>query len=482
MTHHDRFFIGGTWVSPVGTAERIDVVDPSTEQVCGSIPAGSPADVDAAVAAARRAFDGDGTSPAWPDLPLAERLGYLGAIADALEARVDELAELIATELGMPLKLSRIIQAGMPIANLRAQADLAGQVAWEERVGNSLVVREPVGVVGAITPWNYPLHQVICKVAPALAAGCTVVLKPSEVAPLCSWLLAEAVETAGLPAGVFNLVGGTGPVVGEAIAAHSGVDMVSFTGSTRAGRRVAEVAAGTIKRVALELGGKSANIILDDADLERCIPPSVTGGCYLNSGQTCTALTRMLVPRHLHDAVVDLAAAAAEAVRVGPALDPVSQLGPLVSGVQRDRVRGYITAGIDAGARLATGGVAPPDGLDVGFFVRPTVFADVTPDMVIAQEEIFGPVLSILPYDTVDEAVAIANGTPYGLAGAVQSADPERALAVARRLRTGSVDVNGGRFNLLAPFGGYKQSGIGRENGVWGIEEFCEVKSLQLPA
>lgn len=481
-THHDRFFIGGAWVAPAAGSERIDVVDPSTEQVCGSIPGGTAADVDAAVAAARRAFDGDGSGPAWPDLSLAERLGYLAGIADALEARVDELAELIATELGMPLKLSRIIQAGMPIANLRAQADLAAAVEWEQRVGNSMVVREPVGVVGAITPWNYPLHQVICKVAPALAAGCTVVLKPSEVAPLCSWLLAEAVATAGLPPGVFNLVGGTGPVVGEAIAAHPGVDMVSFTGSTRAGRRVAEVAAGTIKRVALELGGKSANILLDDADLERCVPPSVTGGCYLNSGQTCTALTRMLVPRHLHDSVVDLAAAAAAAVRVGPALDPASQLGPLVSDVQRERVRGYITAGIDAGATLATGGIEPPEGLEVGYFVRPTVFGGVTPDMVIAQEEIFGPVLSILPYDSVDEAVAIANGTPYGLAGAVQSADPERALAVARRLRTGSVDVNGGRFNLVAPFGGYKQSGIGRENGVWGIEEFCEVKSIQLPA
>jgi aldehyde dehydrogenase (NAD+) len=482
MSQQDRFFIGGAWVPPTTDAGHIDVVDPSTEQVCGSIPAGSAADVDAAVAAARRAFDGTDGTPAWPDVPLAERLAHLAAIADALEARVDELAELIATELGMPLKLSRIIQAGMPIANLRAQTDLAAAVEWEQQVGNSLVVREPVGVVGAITPWNYPLHQVICKVAPALAAGCTVVLKPSEVAPLCSWLLAEAVEAAGLPAGVFNLVGGTGPVVGEAIAAHPGVDMVSFTGSTRAGRRVAEVAAGTIKRVALELGGKSANILLDDADLERCVPPGVVGGCYLNSGQTCTALTRMLVPRHLHDNVVDLAVAAAEGVRVGPALDPASQLGPLVSDVQRERVRGYIAAGVDAGARLATGGAAPPDGLDVGFFVAPTVFADVAPDMVIAQEEIFGPVLSILPYDTVDEAVAIANGTPYGLAGAVQSADPERAMSVARRLRTGSIEVNGGRYNLIAPFGGYKQSGIGRENGVWGIEEFCEVKSIQLPA
>jgi acyl-CoA reductase-like NAD-dependent aldehyde dehydrogenase len=315
-----------------------------------------------------------------------------------------------------------------------------------------------------------------------LAAGCTVVLKPSEVAPLSAWVLAEAVEAAGLPAGVFNLVGGTGPVVGEAIAAHPDVDMVSFTGSTQAGKRVAAVAAGTVKRVALELGGKSANVILDDADLDRCVPPGVVGGCYLNSGQTCTALTRMLVPRHLQDRVVELAVAAAEAVRVGRAHDEGTQLGPLVSAAQRDRVRNYISQGIAEGARLVTGGVEPPDGLDTGYFVRPTVFADVTPDMVIAQEEIFGPVLSIMPYDTVDEAVAIANGTAYGLAGAVQSADPERAMAVARRLRTGSVDVNGGRYNLFAPFGGYKQSGIGRENGVWGIEEFCEVKALQLPA
>jgi aldehyde dehydrogenase (NAD+) len=483
MIDRTTFFIGGAWVAPAGGAtEMIEVVDPSTEQVCGAIAAGSAADVDVAVAAARAAFDGDGTAGSgWGQMPLAERLAHLDALAVELEARADDLGVLIATELGMPLKLSRIIQAGMPIANLRAQAGLAGEVQWESTVGNSLVVRQPVGVVAAITPWNYPLHQVMCKVAPALAAGCTVVLKPSEVAPLSAWVLADAVAAAGLPAGVFNLVGGTGPVVGEALASHPGVDMVSFTGSTRAGRRVAELAAATIKRVALELGGKSANIILDDADLARCVPPSVIGGCYLNSGQTCTALTRMLVPRHLHDEVVALAVAAAEGIRVGPALDDSTQLGPLVSAAQRDRVRGYITAGIDAGARLATGGVEPPDGLDTGYFVRPTVFADVTPDMVIANEEIFGPVLSIMPYDTVDEAVAIANGTPYGLAGAVQSGDPDRAVAVARRLRTGSVDVNGGRFNLLAPFGGFKQSGVGRENGVWGIEEFCEVTSYQLP-
>ena len=482
MIARQQFFIGGQWVNPAEPAGSIEVIDPSTEQVCGSIPAGSAADVDAAVAAARAAFDGTGTGDGWGLTPLDERLDALIALADALDARADELGELIATELGMPAKLARIIQAGMPLGHVRAQADLARQVEWETTVNNTVVVREPVGVVGAITPWNYPLHQVICKVAPALAAGCTVVLKPSEVAPLSAWVLADAVAAAGLPAGVFNLVGGTGPVVGEAIAAHPDVDMVSFTGSTQAGKRVAAVAAATVKRVALELGGKSANIILDDADLERCIPPGVVGGCFLNSGQTCTALTRMLVPRHLQDRVVELAVATAEGIRVGRAHDEGTQLGPLVSAVQRDRVRDYITKGIDGGARLVTGGVEPPDGLETGYFVRPTVFADVTPDMVIAQEEIFGPVLSIMPYDTVDEAVAMANGTNYGLAGAVQSADQERAMAVAKRLRTGSVDVNGGRYNLFAPFGGYKQSGIGRENGVWGIEEFCEVKALQLPA
>ena len=483
MIVRDQFFINGTWVDPTGDAGTIEVIDPSTEQVCGTIRSGSASDVDAAVAAARRAFDGDGTAHSgWAATPLDDRLALLEALADAMDERADELGTLIATELGMPAMLSRMIQAGMPIANVRAQLELARQIEWESTVGNSLVVREPVGVVAAITPWNYPLHQVMCKVAPALAAGCTVVLKPSEVAPLSAWVLAEAIEAAGFPPGVFNLVGGTGPVVGEAMAVHPDVDMVSFTGSTRAGTRVAALAAATVKRVALELGGKSANVILDDADLDRCVPPGVTMGCYLNSGQTCTALTRMLVPRHLQDRVVELAVAAAGGVQVGPALEPGTQMGPLVSAAQRDRVRGYINAGIDAGARLVAGGPDAPDGLDTGFFVRPTVFADVTTDMAIANEEIFGPVLVIMPYDTVDEAVAIANSTPYGLSGGVQSADLDRARAVARRLRTGSVDVNGGRFNLIAPFGGYKQSGIGRENGVWGIEEFCEVKSMQLPS
>ena len=473
--HHDTLFIDGAWVPSTGSG-TIEVIDPSTEQVCGSIPEGTAEDVDRAVAAARAAFEGD-----WGRSTVEERRKAVQRLAEALEARHGELAQVMATEMGMPITYAGMIQAGLPVANLKLHVDLMDQVEWEATVGNSLVVREPIGVVGAITPWNYPLHQIVCKVAPALAAGCTVVLKPSEVAPLNAFVLAQAVEEAGLPAGVFNLVTGVGPVVGEAIAAHPDVDMVSFTGSTRAGTRVAEVAAATVKRVHQELGGKSANVLLDDAPLEACVPPGVTFGCYLNSGQTCTALTRMVVPRSRQDEVVELARAAAEGAAMGPATDEGALLGPLVSAVQRDRVRGYIQAGIDEGATLVTGGVEPPEGLDTGYFVRPTVFADVTVDMTIAQEEIFGPVLVIMPYDTEEEALAIAEATQYGLAGGVQSADQERAVAFARRMRAGQIDVNGGSYNLAAPFGGYKRSGNGREKGRWGIDDFTEVKSIQLP-
>ncbi len=334
-------------------------------------------------------------------------------------------------------------------------------------------------MVGCITPWNYPLHQIAAKVAPALAAGCTVVLKPSEVAPLNAFVLAEIFDEVGAPPGVFNLVSGPGPVVGEAIAAHPDVDMVSFTGSTRAGKRVSEVAAATVKRVALELGGKSANVILSDADLAAAVTDGV-GKCYFNSGQTCSALTRMLVPRDRLAEAEDLARTAAETFTTGDPFAEGTRLGPLVSATQRDRVRGYIDKGIGEGATLVTGGAEAPEGLETGFFVRPTVFSSVTPDMVIAREEIFGPVLVIMPYDTEEEAIEIANGTDYGLAGGVWSGDPDRAKAVARRLRTGQVEVNGGNFNPMAPFGGYKQSGNGREFGAFGLEEFLEVKSLQL--
>jgi len=473
VTEYSKLYIDGAWVPSTAT-ETIEVINPSTEQVIGAVPAGTPADVDRAVAAAKRAFE------TWGLTSAEERGKYVQAIAEGLAARSEEIAQTISDELGMPLMWANMIQAGLPAGNMAGYVQILDEFVFEEQVGNSLVVKEPVGVVGAITPWNYPLHQIIAKVAPALAAGCTVVLKPSEVTPLNAFILAEIIDASGLPAGVFNLVTGTGPVVGEAIAAHADVDMVSFTGSTRAGKRVTELGAQTVKRVHLELGGKSANVFLDDANFEAAVPPGVIFGCYLNSGQTCSALTRMVVPRDRQDEVVALAKAAAESIAVGPG-DSDAQLGPLVSAAQRDRVRGFIQKGIDEGATLVTGGVEPPEGLDTGYFVRPTVFADVTSDMTIAQEEIFGPVLAILPYDDEDEALRIANDSIYGLSGGVQSADVERAKAFARKMRTGQVNINEGAYNLQAPFGGYKQSGNGRELGKFGLEEFLETKSMQLP-
>jgi len=471
MQVRDKIYIDGAWVPSTGTG-TIDVTNSTTEEVMGSIPDGTPEDVDRAVKAARAAF------PGWAATSREERGKYLQRITEGLQARMTEIASTVAGEVGMPLNLSMMIQAGLPTMTFGSMAEVVDSFAFEEQIGSSLVVREPVGVVGAITPWNYPLHQIAAKVAPALAAGCTVVLKPSEVAPLNAFILAEIIDEVGLPQGVFNLVAGVGPVVGEAIAAHPDVDMVSFTGSTRAGRRVSELASATVKRVALELGGKSPNVILDDADLERAVADGV-GKCYLNSGQTCSALTRMLVPRSKLAEAEAIAVKAAEAYTPGDPFTEGTRLGPLVSAVQRERVRNYINKGVEEGARLLTGGPEAPEGLDKGYFVRPTVFSDVRSDMTIAQEEIFGPVLAILPYDTEDEAVEIANDTIYGLAGGVWSGDPERAKAVARRLRTGQVEVNGGSFNPMAPFGGYKQSGHGRELGKFGLEEYLEVKSLQ---
>ncbi len=471
-TTRPHLYIDGAWVPSTGSG-TIEVIDSTTEAVLGTVPEGTVEDVERAVAAAAAAF------PGWAATPLEERTALLTKVAEGLGARMDDLADLIAHEVGMPRTLSQLIQVGLPYNSFATAAQVAGEFEWERTVGNSLVVREPVGVVGAITPWNYPLHQIAAKVAPALAAGCTVVLKPSEVAPLNAFVLADVMAEAGVPAGVFNLVTGFGPVVGEAIAAHPAVDMVSFTGSTRAGKRVSEVASATVKRVALELGGKSANIILDDADLAVAVPDGV-GKCYLNSGQTCSALTRMLVPREKLAEAEALARTAAEAFTPGDPFDPATRLGPLVSAVQRDRVRTYIQAGLDEGAVLVTGGGEAPDGLDHGFFVRPTVFSGVTRDMAIAREEIFGPVLVLMPYDSEEEAVEIANDTEYGLAGGVWSGDRDHALAVARRLRTGQVEVNGGSFNPMAPFGGYKQSGNGREFGDYGLDEFLETKALQL--
>jgi aldehyde dehydrogenase (NAD+) len=468
----DKLFIDGGWVEPAGSG-TIDVVNPATEEVIAIIPEGTPEDADRAVRAARAAF------ASWSVVDPHERAGLCAAIGAKLTERADELAVLITGELGMPLEQARAIQAGLPALTFSSMTDIVEEVAWQEEVGNSLIVREPVGVVAAITPWNYPLNQIALKVAPAMTAGCTVVLKPSEVAPLNAFVLAEACEAVGLPAGVFNLVTGYGSVVGEAIVSHPQTDMVSFTGSTRAGRRVSELAAARVKPVAVELGGKSPNVILDDADLERAVTDGV-GKCFLNSGQTCSALTRMLVPRERLEAAEQIAAAVADAYTPGDPLADGSAMGPLVSDVQLERVRGYIERGEQEGAKLVTGGAQPPEGLDQGYFVRPTVFSEVTPDMTIAQEEIFGPVLAIMPYEDEEDAVRIANDTEYGLSGGVWSADEERAKKVAARIRTGQVAINGGTWNPMAPFGGFKQSGHGREAGRYGLEEYLVAKSLQL--
>ena len=472
MLTRDKLFIGGQWVAP-SAKETIDVHSAGTGEVMGQVPAGSERDIDAAAAAAHAAL------PRWSQTPAEKRAEFLQKISDGLKARGDEIAKIIAQEVGMPIKLAGRIQAGLPIANFTNYAKIAREFKFEERVGNSLVVKEPVGVVGAITPWNYPLHQIALKVAPALAAGCTVVLKPSEIAPFNAFILAEVVEAAGLPKGVFNLVTGFGPVVGEALVKHPRVDMISFTGSTRAGKRISEVAAQQVKRVALELGGKSASVILEDADLAAAVKGTVNG-CYLNSGQTCTALTRMLVPASRYEEAAKLAVETAKGFTLGDPLQESTRLGPLSSQAQLERVRSYIKKGVEEGAELLAGGAEKPEGLPGGYFVKPTIFGKVNNSMTIAQEEIFGPVLSIIPYKDEEEAVTIANDSPYGLAGAVWSKDDAHAQAVARRIRAGQIDLNGGAFNMNAPFGGFKQSGHGREAGVYGLEEFLELKSLQL--
>jgi betaine-aldehyde dehydrogenase len=472
MEIRNRFYIGGEWVAPM-RSDTIAVLDPTTEEVIGSVPSGTAADADRAIQAARGAF------VQWALTPPLERARFTTRIAEVLGDRMTEIGQLITREVGTPINLSTMIQVGLPTVTFASMAELVAHIQWEEAVGNSIILREPVGVVGAITPWNYPLHQVAAKVAPALAAGCTVVLKPSGVAPLNAFVLAEVMHEIGLPPGVFNLVSGTGPDVGAAIAHHREVDMVSFTGSTQAGKRVAELAAATVKKVTLELGGKSANVVLPDADLGRAVSAGVTM-CFLNSGQTCNALTRMLVPRDRLAEAEKIAARDAESYTPGNPFEATTRIGPLVSAAQRDRVRAHIRKGVAEGAKLVTGGVDPPEGLEKGFFVRPTVFSEVRRDMAIAQEEVFGPVLSIIPYDTEDEAVEIANDSIYGLAGAVWSADVARAAKVARRIRTGQVDINGGSFNPLAPFGGFKQSGHGRELGKFGLEEYLETKSLQM--
>jgi aldehyde dehydrogenase (NAD+) len=473
MRRQGQLYVGGEWIASTGE-RSIPVVNPATEDVIATVPEGTADDVDRAVHAARVAF------PGWAATPVAERARLLSALREGIAQRQAELAATITAEMGAPSKVATNVQTGLPLQVLDSYVALAGTLDETETIGNSVVVREPVGVVAAITPWNYPLHQTIAKIAPALLAGCTVVHKPSEVAPLSAHILAEIADDIGLPGGVYNLVSGSGGVVGEALAQHPDVDMVSFTGSTHAGRRVSELASATVKRVALELGGKSANVILDDADITAAVKVGVAN-CFLNSGQTCTAWTRMLAPSSRYEEVVALAAETADAYPVGDPTDPRTRLGPLASAAQRDRVLAYIEQGVAEGARLVAGGSNGAGVPGRGYYVAPTVFADVAADATIAQEEIFGPVLSIIRCADEDDAVRIANATQYGLAGAVWSADPGHAMAVARRLRTGQVDINGGRFNPSAPFGGYKQSGNGRELGRHGLEEFLLVKSIQLP-
>ena len=472
MENRVQHYVDGQWVEPLG-GDPIEVVDPTTEQVVAVVAGGVEADADAAVAAAKAAF------PAWAATSRAERAALLEALRLGLEKRQEEIAAAITRDVGTPARIASRIQASLPLTDVQTFVDLLGEDEVEERVGNTIVVREPAGVVAAITPWNYPLHQITAKIAPALAAGCTVVVKPSEVAPLAAYLLFDAVHEAGFPPGVVNMVCGRGADVAEPLTTHPDVDVVSFTGSVPVGARVMANAAATIKRVTLELGGKSANVILDDADLTAAVKVGVANA-FLNAGQTCTAWTRMLVPRERMDEVVELARTAAEGFAPGDPSEPSTKLGPLVSATQRDRVRDYIRQGVESGATLVTGGAEAPEGLERGYFVRPTVFADVDPTSTIAQEEIFGPVLSIIGYDDEADALAIANGTPYGLHGAVWSADQDRALRFARGVRTGQIDVNGGAYNPLAPFGGYGRSGLGREMGRPALDEYTEIKSIQV--
>ena len=462
-------YINGQWVK-AQSAGTMPVYDSSTEELMATVPAGTAQEAAAAVLAARAAFDG------WAGLPVETRAAYLDKVAAGVKARTDELALAISREVGMPLKMAKAIQVGGPAWHWGNFAKVARNFEWEKKVGNSVVVREPIGVVGCITPWNFPLSQITLKIAPAMVAGCTVVLKPSEIAPVNAMILAEIIHEAGLPPGVFNLVNGAGPVVGEVLATHPEVDMVSFTGSTRAGKRVSELAVQTVKRIALELGGKSASVILDDANFEAAVKGTVAA-CMLNSGQTCSAHTRMLVPAARYDEVKALAQAAVAKFNIGPSLDEASRLGPLVSAAQRDRVISFIKTGIAEGAEVIAGGAEPP-AFATGYFVQPTVLGIKSTD-TLAQEEIFGPVLVVISYQNEEEAVQIANSTIYGLGGAVWGATDESAMRVARRMRTGQVDINGGPFNANAPFGGYKQSGNGRENGLYGFEEFLEFKAMQ---
>jgi aldehyde dehydrogenase (NAD+) len=470
MSNHLKFYINGTWVDPVAP-NRIPVINPATEEAFTEISGGSAADVDIAVAAARAAF------PAFARTSHKERLELLQTILAIYNRRFDEIAEACTQEMGAPIGFAKEAQAFVGRAHLEKLIEILPAFPWTEQRGTTLVVKEPIGVCGLITPWNWPLNQIVCKVAPALAGGNTMILKPSEIAPINAIIFAEVMHEAGVPAGVFNLINGDGPSVGQKLAEHPGVDMMSFTGSTRAGILVAKASADTVKRVAQELGGKSANLLLSDVDLKDAVEKGI-GACFINSGQSCDAATRMFVPRELHDEALVYAKAAAEAQITGEPYAEGTVLGPLVSQVQFDKVQRLIKAGIDEGATLVTGGLGRPDGLNRGYYARPTVFGNVTHEMTVSREEIFGPVLAILPYDTLDEAITKANDTVYGLAAYVQSRDIEQARAVARQMRAGSVYINYPEWDLAAPFGGFKQSGNGREYADYALNDFLEVKGM----
>jgi aldehyde dehydrogenase (NAD+) len=474
MQEHLKFYINGEWVDPV-TPATLDVINPTTEAPFATISMGSEADVNKAVAAAKAAFD------SFSRTTVAERVELFGAILAEYAKRYDDIAQVISTEMGAPIWLSKAAQAATGQAHFATAMQIMKDFQWEEQKGRYFLRREPVGVCGLITPWNWPINQISCKVAPALAAGCTMVLKPSEVAPINAIILAEVLHAAGVPKGVFNLVNGDGINVGNAMSSHPDIHMMSFTGSTRAGIQVAKSSADTVKRVSQELGGKSANIILDDADLQAAVAGGVSN-CFTNSGQSCNAPTRMLVPAAKHAEALVIAKAAAEGVKPGDPFAEGTVMGPVVSQVQFDKIQALIQKGIDEGAELVTGGTGRPDGLNVGYFVKPTVFGNVTNDMAIAQEEVFGPVLTILPYNTEEEAIEIANDSPYGLSGYVQSGDVEHAKKVAAQIRTGNVHINGSGPDFNAPFGGYKMSGNGREWGELGFEEFLETKAVFIPA
>ncbi len=468
----EELYIGGKWVKPIGEGE-IQVINPTTEEIIGYVPVGNSDDVDHAVSAAREAF------VSWSNSPVEDRIQILNDLSIALKELTEELAQTITAEVGTPIGYSRMAMVGTPRVVSRSYAKMLEGFEWEHEIRNSLIVKEPIGVCAFITPWNFPLHQIIGKVAPAIAAGCTMVLKPSKEAPLNAFLLADILHDVGLPPGVFNLVSGHGSDVGESLSSHPDVDMVSFTGSTSAGVRVSQAAAQTVKRVTLELGGKSANVILDDADVIRAAKSSI-GACFQNSGQTCSALTRLIIPNNLKEEVIDIVSTRVNGYTPGDPLDGKTRCGPMVSEKQQQSVLSYIQSGIQEGAELIAGGEGMPEGCNRGFFVRPTAFANVTPDMKIWQEEIFGPVLVIATYDSEDEALALANDSIYGLSGGVWGSE-EKAIEFAKKMRTGQVSINGGPFNVSAPFGGYKQSGNGRELGMDGLEEFLEIKAIQRP-